>query len=117
MAGTPVRRIGDRPMTAASGRQARKCLSGRRRSALSPCSSRTWAGRRRSTRTLRPAGAQRGRRCAPEDCPFLSGFAAMDMDERWVNRSPETMLETFTERLYEEATRLELRIIEVDTTM
>jgi hypothetical protein len=41
----------------------------------------------------------------------------MDMDERWVNRSPETMLETFTERLYEEATRLELRIIEVGTTM
>ena len=39
----------------------------------------------------------------------------MDMDERWVNRSPETML--VTERLYEEATRLELRIIEVDTTM
>ena len=30
-----------------------------------------------------------------EDCPFLSAFAAMDMDERWVNRSPETMLETF----------------------
>jgi hypothetical protein len=34
-------------------------------------------------------------RCAPGDCPFLSEFAAMDMDERWVNRSPETMLETF----------------------
>lgn len=30
-----------------------------------------------------------------EDCPFLSDFVAMDMDERWVNRSPETMLETF----------------------
>jgi hypothetical protein len=58
-----------------------------------------------------------GSRCAPEDCPFLSEFAATDMDERWVNRSPETMLETFTERLYEEATRLELRIIEVGTTM
>ena len=26
---------------------------------------------------------------------FLSEFAAMDMDERWVNRSPETMLDTF----------------------
>ena len=36
-----------------------------------------------------------GSRCAPGDCPFLSEFAAMDMDERWVNRSPETMLETF----------------------
>ena len=34
-------------------------------------------------------------RSAPEDCPLLSGFMAMDMDERWVNRSPETMLETF----------------------
>lgn len=30
-----------------------------------------------------------------EDSPFLSEFKAMDMDERWVNRSPETMLETF----------------------
>ena len=35
------------------------------------------------------------RRCAPADGPYLTGFAAMDMDERWVNRSPETMLETF----------------------
>jgi hypothetical protein len=34
-------------------------------------------------------------RSAPEDSPFLSRFAAMDMDERWLNRSPETMLETF----------------------
>ena len=34
-------------------------------------------------------------RHAPADCPFLSEFAAMDMDERWVNRSPEIMLETF----------------------
>ncbi len=34
-------------------------------------------------------------RTTPEDSPFLSEFAAMDMDERWVNRSPETMLETF----------------------
>ncbi|WUI02797.1 hypothetical protein OHR68_13620 [Spirillospora sp. NBC_00431] len=31
----------------------------------------------------------------PKDSPFLSEFKAMDMDERWVNRSPETMLETF----------------------
>jgi hypothetical protein len=29
------------------------------------------------------------------DSPFLSEFAAMDMDERWVSRSPETMLGTF----------------------
>jgi len=31
----------------------------------------------------------------PEDGPLLSRFMAMDMDERWVNRSPQTMLETF----------------------
>ena len=35
------------------------------------------------------------RRSTSEDAPFLSEFAAMDMDERWANRSPETMLETF----------------------
>jgi adenylate kinase family enzyme len=35
------------------------------------------------------------RRSTARDGPFLSEFAAMDMDERWVNRSPETMLETF----------------------
>ena len=35
------------------------------------------------------------RRSTPADSPFLAGFAAMDMDERWVSRSPETMLETF----------------------
>lgn len=34
-------------------------------------------------------------RTTPVDSPFLSQFAAMDMDERWVNRSPQTMLETF----------------------
>ena len=28
-----------------------------------------------------------GSRCAPGDCPFLSEFAAIDMDERWVSRS------------------------------
>jgi len=35
------------------------------------------------------------RRSAPEDSPWLSEFAAMDMDERWVHRSPATMLDTF----------------------
>ena len=39
--------------------------------------------------------ADHGRRCAPADGPFLREFAAMDMDQRWVKRSPETMLETF----------------------
>ncbi|MDG4834618.1 shikimate kinase [Solwaraspora sp. WMMD1047] len=36
-----------------------------------------------------------GRRSTPETCPYLAEFIAMDMDERWLNRSPETMLETF----------------------
>ncbi|MGW1162375.1 hypothetical protein ACWD48_30095 [Streptomyces sp. NPDC002519] len=30
-----------------------------------------------------------------EEAPFLHKFIAMNMDERWVNRSPEVMLETF----------------------
>jgi hypothetical protein len=34
-------------------------------------------------------------RITPGDCPLLSEFVAMDMDERWLDRSPETMLETF----------------------
>ena len=39
--------------------------------------------------------ADHGRRISFADSPFLSQFAAMDMDERWVRRSPDTMLETF----------------------
>ena len=39
--------------------------------------------------------ADHARRCSPEECPLLHRFIAMDMDERWVNRSPKTMLETF----------------------
>ncbi|MGW5275673.1 shikimate kinase [Streptomyces sp. NPDC004044] len=35
------------------------------------------------------------RRTTPEVAPFLHKFIAMNMDERWVDRSPETMLETF----------------------
>lgn len=35
------------------------------------------------------------RRSTNEDSPFLHRFMAMDMDERWVNRPPKTMLETF----------------------
>lgn len=34
-------------------------------------------------------------RSTPEDAPYLRRFKTMDMDERWVNRSPETMLKTF----------------------
>jgi len=36
-----------------------------------------------------------GSRIGPDDGPSLIEFIAMDMDERWVNRTPETMLETF----------------------
>jgi hypothetical protein len=39
--------------------------------------------------------ADHGRRISFADSPFLSQFAGMDMDERWVRRSPDTMLETF----------------------
>jgi 2-phosphoglycerate kinase len=39
--------------------------------------------------------ADHARRSTHADSPFLSEFAAMDMDERWVSRSPEAMLETF----------------------
>jgi 2-phosphoglycerate kinase len=35
------------------------------------------------------------RRSTSADSPFLSEFAAMDMDERWVSRPPEVMLEAF----------------------
>ena len=39
--------------------------------------------------------ADHARRSTPEDSPLLHKFMAMDMDERWVNRSAKTMLETF----------------------
>ena len=39
--------------------------------------------------------ADHARRSSPNDCPLLYTFMAMDMDERWVNRTPKTMLETF----------------------
>ena len=35
------------------------------------------------------------RRSTAQDCPHLHAFMAMDMDERWVRRSPEVMLDTF----------------------
>lgn len=34
-------------------------------------------------------------RTTTESAPMLAEFIAMDMDERWLNRTPETMLETF----------------------
>jgi 2-phosphoglycerate kinase len=39
--------------------------------------------------------ADHARRSTNVDAPLLHRFMAMDMDERWVNRPPETMLETF----------------------
>jgi hypothetical protein len=39
--------------------------------------------------------ADHSKRSTPGDCPLLHKFMAMDMDERWVNRSPKEMLETF----------------------
>jgi hypothetical protein len=39
--------------------------------------------------------ADHGRRSTAHEAPYLDAFAAMGMDERWVSRSPETMLETF----------------------
>lgn len=41
------------------------------------------------------AMADHARRSTPDDCPLLAEFIAMDMDQRWLNRSPQTMLETF----------------------
>ncbi|UKD58457.1 MULTISPECIES: AAA family ATPase [Amycolatopsis] len=34
-------------------------------------------------------------RTTPATAPYLHAFLAMDMDERWVRRSPDVMLETF----------------------
>jgi 2-phosphoglycerate kinase len=39
--------------------------------------------------------ADHARRSSNEDCPLLHRFMAMDMDQRWVNRSAQTMLDTF----------------------
>lgn len=39
--------------------------------------------------------ADHGSRTTSVESPYLSQFIAMDMDERWVHRSPETMLATF----------------------
>jgi adenylate kinase family enzyme len=39
--------------------------------------------------------ADHASRSTPADCPLLHEFMAMDMDQRWVNRSPAEMLETF----------------------
>lgn len=41
------------------------------------------------------AMADHARRSTPQDSPLLHEFMSLDMDERWLNRSPKTMLETF----------------------
>ena len=41
------------------------------------------------------AMADHARRATAHDSPLLLQFMAMNMDERWVNRSPQVMLETF----------------------
>ena len=38
--------------------------------------------------------ADHANRSTPRDCPLLHTFMAMNMDQRWVERSPEAMLET-----------------------
>jgi len=39
--------------------------------------------------------ADHGTRADPSGSALLREFAAMDLDERWVSRSPQTMLESF----------------------
>jgi len=34
-------------------------------------------------------------RTTPDDAPLLHAFVAMDMDERWLNRPPDVMRDTF----------------------
>ncbi|MDH3300823.1 MAG: hypothetical protein OES24_09980 [Acidimicrobiia bacterium] len=46
-------------------------------------------------RTDEELSAQVQRRLSSSEAPLLHRFLAMDMDERWVNRSPREMLETF----------------------
>jgi hypothetical protein len=41
------------------------------------------------------AMADHTRRCSAAECPELARFMAMDMDERWLKRSPWVMVETF----------------------
>lgn len=41
------------------------------------------------------AMADHAKRSTPADCPLLHEFMTMDIDERWLNRSPKDMLETF----------------------
>lgn len=40
------------------------------------------------------AMAAHAKRCSPLLCPSLAAFVRMSMDERWVDRTPQVMLET-----------------------
>ena len=42
-----------------------------------------------------PHGSEHAARSSAEEAPLLHAFMAMDMDERWVTRSPVEMLQTF----------------------
>jgi hypothetical protein len=39
--------------------------------------------------------ADHAARTTAQDAPFLAAFGEMSMDERWLNRTPQTMLDTF----------------------
>ena len=39
--------------------------------------------------------ADHARRSSPEDSPLLHEFMRMDLDDRWANRSPQMMFDTF----------------------
>ena len=41
------------------------------------------------------AMSDHARRSSADECPLLHEFMAMDLDQRWLNRDPKTMLETF----------------------
>jgi len=41
------------------------------------------------------AMGEHAHRWRPQDCPNLTEFVKMSMDQRWVDRSPQKMLETF----------------------
>src|SRR5919198_441082 len=56
---------------------------------------RLWAEDRLQLYATDDVMADHAKRSTPEDCPLLYEFIAMDMDERWLNRSPKEMLETF----------------------
>lgn len=38
--------------------------------------------------------SERALELSPEDAPSLASFMAMDIDERWLSHTPETMLES-----------------------